>query len=135
MRRKHYRTWAEPLALILHIAYAFVTLGFLLLGLGILQPGMVSPSGALHGWSAGAVGVMTLAVMTRATRGHTGQDLTAAVSTQAIYAFAVTSALARIFAAFDIQRDPMLAVSAIAWCLAFGGFLIVYGPLLVRPRR
>jgi uncharacterized protein involved in response to NO len=130
LRRTHYRTWAEPLALILHIAYAFIPLGFLLLGLGILQPGMVSPSGALHGWTAGAVGVMT-----RATRGHTGQDLTAAVPMQAIYAFAVTSALARIFAAFDIQREPMLAVSATAWCLAFGGFLIVYGPFIVRPRR
>lgn len=130
-----YRTWAEPLVLILHIAYAFVPLGFLLLGLGILQPGMVSPTGALHGWTAGAIGIMTLAVMTRATRGHTGQELTAEVPTQAIYAFAVTSALARIFAAFGILRDPMLTVSATAWCLAFGGFLIVYGPLLVRSRQ
>lgn len=130
-----YRTWAEPLVLILHIAYAFVPLGFLLLGLGILQPGMVSPTGALHGWTAGAIGIMTLAVMTRATRGHTGQELTAAVPTLAIYALAITSALARIVAAFGILRDPMLTVSATAWCLAFGGFLIVYGPLLVRRRR
>jgi uncharacterized protein involved in response to NO len=130
-----YRTWAEPLVLILHIAYAFVPLGFLLLGLGILQPGMVSPTGALHGWTAGAIGLMTLAVMTRATRGHTGQDLTAAVPTQAIYALAITSTLARIVAAFGILRDPMLTVSATAWCVAFGGFLVVYGPLLVRSRQ
>jgi uncharacterized protein involved in response to NO len=130
-----HRTWSEPLVLILHIAYAFIPLGFLLLGLGILQPGMVSPTGAVHGWTAGAIGVMTLAVMTRATRGHTGQELTAKAPTQAIYALAVTSALARIVAAFDIHRDPMLAVSATAWCLAFGGFLFVYGPLLVRSRH
>jgi uncharacterized protein involved in response to NO len=130
-----YRTWAEPLVLTLHIAYAFVPLGFLLLGLGILQPGIVSPTGALHGWTAGAIGIMTLAVMTRATRGHTGQELTAAVPTQVIYALAVTSALARIVAAFGILRDPMLTVSATAWCLAFGGFLVVYGPLLVRSRQ
>ncbi|OYW55558.1 MAG: short-chain dehydrogenase [Hyphomicrobium sp. 32-62-53] len=130
-----YRTWAEPLVLILHIAYAFVPLGFLLLGLGILQPGMVSPTGALHGWTAGAIGIMTLAVMTRATRGHTGQELTAAVPTQVIYALAITSALARIVAAFGILRDPMLTVSATAWCLAFAGFLVVYGPLLVRSRQ
>jgi uncharacterized protein involved in response to NO len=78
---------------------------------------------------------MTLAVMTRATLGHTGQELSARAPTQAIYALAITSALTRIVAAFDVLRDPMLAISAGAWCLAFGGFLIVYGPLLVRPRR
>jgi uncharacterized protein involved in response to NO len=135
LRWTGHRTSAEVLVLILHVAYAFVPLGFLLLGMSILKPGMVSPTGALHGWTAGAIGLMTLAVMTRATRGHTGQQLTAAPPTQVIYLLAVTSALARIVAAFDMLRDPMLVVSASAWCLAFGGFLIVYGPLLVRPRR
>jgi uncharacterized protein involved in response to NO len=78
---------------------------------------------------------MTLAVMTRATLGHTGQGLSANVATQAIYALAVTAALARICAAFDLLREPMLAVSAAAWFLAFAGFAIVYGPLLGRRRK
>jgi uncharacterized protein involved in response to NO len=129
------RTLAEPLVFILHVAYAFVPLGFLLLAMGIVRPDIVAPTGALHGWTAGAIGVMTLAVMTRATLGHTGQGLVATTATQAIYALAVTAALARISAAFDLLRDPMLAVSAAAWFLAFAGFAVVYGPLLTRPRK
>jgi uncharacterized protein involved in response to NO len=130
-----YRAWAEPLVLILHIAFAFVPLGFALVGLGIFQAGLISSTGALHGWTAGAIGVMTLAVMTRAMRGHTGGELVAAAPTQAIFALAITSALARIVAACDILYTPMLAVSSVAWCLAFAGFLFVYGPLLVLSRR
>jgi uncharacterized protein involved in response to NO len=129
------RTLSEPLVFILHVAYAFVPLGFLLLALSIERPDIVAPTGALHGWTAGAIGVMTLAVMTRATLGHTGQGLSANVPTQAIYALAVTAALARICAAFDLLREPMLAVSAAAWFLAFAGFAIVYGPLLARRRK
>jgi len=129
-----HRTSAERLVLILHVAYAFVPVGFLLLALGILRPDIVLPSGALHAWTTGAIGVMTLAVMTRASLGHTGQPLTATRPIELIYLAAVLAALARIAAAFDILRDPMLHVSATAWVLAFGGFVIVYAPLLLQRR-
>ena len=128
------RTLAEPLVLVLHIAYAFVPVGFLLLALGIWAPGIVAPSGALHGWTAGAVGLMTLAVMTRASLGHSGRPLTATRPIQLIYAAAILAALARITAAFGIMREPMLHVSASAWVLAFVGFVVVYAPLLVMRR-
>jgi uncharacterized protein involved in response to NO len=71
------RTVTEPLVLILHVAYAFVPIGFLLLALAILTPWLVPPTGAVHGWTAGAIGIMTLAVMTRASLGHTGRSLKA----------------------------------------------------------
>jgi uncharacterized protein involved in response to NO len=103
--------------------------------MGIIRPDIVAPTGAVHGWTAGAIGVMTLAVMTRATLGHTGQELTATSGTKAIYALAVTAALARIFAAFDLLRDTMLVVSAATWFLSFVAFAIVYGPLLASPRK
>jgi uncharacterized protein involved in response to NO len=126
------RTTAEPLVLVLHIAFAFVPVGFLLLALGILRPDVVAPTGALHGWTIGAIGLMTLAVMTRASLGHTGQPLTATQPIQLIYALAITAALARIVAAFDILREPMLYLAATAWVLAFLGFVVVYAPLLAR---
>ncbi len=126
------RTGAEPLVLILHIAYAFVPAGFILLALGILRPDIVMPSGALHGWTTGAIGTMTLAVMTRASLGHTGQPLVATRPIQLIYAAVVASALARILAAFDVLREPMLHLSATAWVAAFLGFVVVYAPLLMR---
>ncbi len=128
------RTVAEPLVLILHLAYAFVPIGFFLLALGIVRPDVVAPSGALHGWTAGAIGTMTLAVMTRASLGHTGRPLTATRQIQFIYLAVIVSALARISAAFDLLREPMLHLSATAWVAAFGGFVIAFGPLLLRRR-
>jgi uncharacterized protein involved in response to NO len=128
------RTTAEPLVLILHLAYAFVPIGFLLLALGIVAPEIVGPSGAIHGWTIGAIGVMTLAVMARASLGHTGQPLTATRPILLIYVAAVVAAVARITAAFGVFREAMLHVSATAWVIAFAGFVIVYAPLLARRR-
>ena len=128
------RTAAEPLVLILHVAYAFVPIGFLLLAPAILAPWLVAPTGALHGWTAGAIGLMTLAVMTRASLGLTGRPFTATRPIKFIYAAAFVAALARIVAAFDVLREPMLHISATAWVLAFGGFVVVYAPLLARRR-
>ena len=128
------RTVAEPLVLILHVAYAFVPLGFFLLPLGINWPEIVSPTGALHAWTIGAIGIMTLAVMTRASLGHTGRPLTASRPIQFIYVAALIAVLARLVAAFGLLREPMLHLSASAWVLAFTGFVIVYAPVLTRPR-
>lgn len=128
------RTAAEPLVLILHVGYAFVPAGFLLLAGAILAPDVISQSGAVHGWTAGAIGVMTIAVMTRASLGHTGQELTATAGIRAIYVSVVLSALARVVAAFGLWRTGMLDLAAVTWVLAFGGFVAVYAPLLLRRR-
>jgi uncharacterized protein involved in response to NO len=129
-----YRTWPEPLVLVLHAGYAFVPAGFLLVALGIAAPALLLPTGAVHGWTAGAIGLMTLAVMTRASLGHTGRPLTATLPIQLIYLCALTAAAARIAAAFDVARTPLLSLSATAWVAAFAGFAIVYWPLLTRAR-
>jgi uncharacterized protein involved in response to NO len=121
--------------MVLHAAFAFVPLGFALVALGIVRPDLVTPTGALHAWTTGAIGLMTLAVMTRASLGHTGRPLTATPDIQAIYVAAGVSAIARLAAAFGLLREPMLYVSATAWVLAFVGFVIVYAPLLLQPRR
>jgi uncharacterized protein involved in response to NO len=128
------RTAAEPLVLVLHVAYAFVSAGFGLVALAILAPSLIAPSAAVHGFTAGAIALMTLAVMTRASLGHTGRPLTASPPIQAIYAAALIAALARIAAAFDVLREPMLHLSAAAWVMAFGGFVVVYWPLLAQRR-
>jgi uncharacterized protein involved in response to NO len=128
------RTAAEPLVLILHVAYAFVPIGFFLAALAIVRPDLIALSGAVHGWTTGAIGLMTLAVMTRASLGHTGRPLTATRPIQFIYLAAVIAALARIAVGFDILREPMLHLSAAAWVAAFGVFVIVYTPLLALPK-
>ena len=130
-RWQGWRTRAEPLVLVLHAAYAFVPLGALLLGAAILAPEEISSASVQHVWMAGALGLMTLAVMTRATLGHTGGDLTAGPGTVAIYSALLGSVVAR---ALSFGGTDLLALSAVLWIAAFGGFAWFYGPLLLRPR-
>ncbi len=134
-RWKGYRTFAEPLVTVLHAGYVFVPAGFLLLALSLAFPGRVSTVAAVHAWTAGAIGVMTLAVMTRASLGHTGHALTASPAVMAIYTAAAGAALARIAAAFGIEPQTMLHLAAAGWVMAFGGFAVVFGPMLAMPRR
>jgi uncharacterized protein involved in response to NO len=75
-------------------------------------------------------GVMTLAVMSRATLGHTGQRLTASTATQLICAAIIVAALARIAAIDSTHIAPLLHVAAFAWAAAFLGFSISFGQLL-----
>ena len=79
--------------------------------------------------------VAKLAVMTRASLGHTGRELSASVGTQAVYALVVAGALARICASIEPDWSaPLLLVSGVLWAAAFGGFAVLYGPVLCRPR-
>ncbi|MGP1394001.1 MAG: NnrS family protein [Inquilinaceae bacterium] len=128
-----YRTLAEPLVTVLHAGYAFLPLGALALAFEILAPGSFGMAGAQHLWMAGAIGLMTLAVMTRATLGHTGQALTAGPGTIIIYAALVLSVLARVAAGlWPHLSGPLHTVAGLGWITAFGGFAVVYGPALLR---
>jgi len=128
-------TTAEPLLLILHIGYAWLVLGAGLLGASMLDD-FVPRSAAVHALTAGAIGTMILAVMTRATRGHTGRDLTADRVTSLIYILVNLAAVTRVTAAFITAWTlPLLIASACFWVAAFGGFLLRYGPMLLGPRE
>jgi uncharacterized protein involved in response to NO len=126
------RDW---LALVLHLAYAFIPLGFLLLGAANLLAEPAMPGAAAHAWGVGAVGLMTLAVMSRATLGHTGRQLRASPGTVVVYLLVIAAALARIGAAFPSGFDTaLLHVAAVAWVGAFAGFAVIYGPMMLGPR-
>jgi uncharacterized protein involved in response to NO len=128
------RTLRDRLVLVLHVGYAFVPLGFLLSSAAALD--LVAVSAGVHAWTVGAAGTMTLAVMTRASLGHTGNALIASAMTQIIYAAVVTAALARIGASlFPVWSEPLLELTVLAWCLAFFGFAASFGPLLVGKKR
>ena len=130
------RCAAEPLVWVLHLAYAFVPVGALALGGAILFPASLSPAAAQHLWMAGGIGLMTLAVMTRATLGHTGQALTAGRGTTVLYLAVILAVLARLGAGLvPGSADLLLALSALGWIAGFGGFALLYGGLLWRPRR
>ena len=128
------RTIADRLVLILHVGFAFVPLGFLLNALAAI--GGIAPSAGVHAWTVGAIGIMTLAVMSRATLGHTGQPLSASPGLQAVYAVVAIAALARIAAAvLPDWSMALLHLAAFAWAVAFLGFAGLYAPLLCLPKR
>ncbi|WP_395714060.1 NnrS family protein [Reyranella sp.] len=128
------RTIADRLVLILHVGFAFVAIGFALSAFAAL--GLAPPSAGIHAWTTGAIGLMTLAVMSRASLGHAGRALTAAPSLQAIYAMAAVAAITRIAAALLPEAGGILLhLAAFAWAIAFLGFSLLYAPLLCRPKR
>jgi uncharacterized protein involved in response to NO len=127
--------WREPLVLVLHLGYAFVPLGFLLGAVVIFEPHTLAGTAAMHSWTVGAIGIMTLAVMMRATRGHTGHELTASALTIATYAAVITASILRIVAgALPQANGGLIELAGIAWIAAFCLFLLEYAPMLLRPR-
>ena len=127
-------TIGEPLLLVLHVGYAWLALGLMLLGLDRLVE-FLPATAALHALTVGAIGTMTLAVMTRASLGHTGRTLAAGPVTQTIYILITLAALLRIGSPLAGDRaELLLALAGAAWSGAYGLFALFYGAVLVRPR-
>ncbi|MFC3070234.1 NnrS family protein [Phenylobacterium soli] len=133
-RWRGWLAWKEPLVTVLHLGYGWLGAGLLLLGLSALT-GEVPRTAGVHALTAGAVGVMTLAVMTRASRGHTGRPLTADRATQAIFLLVNLAAVSRVAAPFlPTMQVGLLSLSAALWTLAFASFAGAYGKMLLTPR-
>lgn len=131
------RTMAEPLVAVLHLGYLFVPVGALGGAAEILSGrALVGAGAAQHLWMAGGIGLMTLAVMTRATLGHTGRDLTAGPGTTAIYGALVAAVLLRVAAgAWPPVASVLNSLAGASWIAAFAGFTAIYAPMLLRPRK
>jgi len=129
------RTWREPLLAMLHVAYLFVPLGFLAVSIAVLRPGLLPPATAGHVWLAGAVGLMTVAVMARASLGHTGRPLSANAIHVLVFAAILTAVLARLLAGLLPGEVWLLHVAATAWIVGFGGFGLAFAPVLLARRR
>ncbi len=123
----------EPLLFVLHIGMGWLAVGFLLEGAAILLA-PADASIALHAWTVGAIGTMTLAVMSRAALGHSGLPLTADRALVAMFAIVSLAALARLSTGLlPVAPDLLLGLAAGAWALAFLLFLYRFAGLLVRP--
>jgi uncharacterized protein involved in response to NO len=124
-------TLSEPIVLVLHLGYAWLAASLVLLGLAALVPGVVPASMALHALTAGAVGTMTLAVMTRASLGHTGRAIEADPAIVAIYALVTLGAVLRVAAPFGGGWYlAILSVGGGLWSAAFLLFAIRFAPVL-----
>lgn len=123
-------TLREPL-LILHFGYVWLLAGFTLLGLAAWMPSLTTT--AIHAFTVGAMGIMILAVMTRASLGHTKRELTAGSGTLTVYILVLVAAVARVIAPFlETGYAAALDLAGGAWIAAFALFVALYLPLYVR---
>ncbi|ESR23430.1 NnrS family protein [Lutibaculum baratangense] len=136
LRWRGLATQSEPLLAVLHVAFLTVPLGFVLVGTSALSP-VVDAQSAVHVWTAGTFGLITLAVMTRASRGHSGHPLTAGRLELSVFALVIVGAAARVASPYagGIALD-LLNVAGLAWAGAYLAFAAGYARmLLVRPAR
>jgi uncharacterized protein involved in response to NO len=136
MRLWLWRGWhtrAEPLLWILHVAYAWIVVA---LALKALSPLVGLPATAwVHALATGAIGTLIIGVMTRVAMGHTARPLRLLPYAIVLYAAVLIAAVLRTAAAIGIATPPaVLMVAAAAWALAFGGYAVLYWPVLSRPR-
>ena len=135
LRWKGWAIIAEPLMWVLHLGYAWLVFALLLIGLAGLTP-VVPAAAAIHALTTGAFGTMILAVMTRASLGHSGRELTATPGTTVIFVLITLAAASRVAAPFlNDQSLAAMSLSAIAWTAAYGLFTVLYFPVLTRPRQ
>jgi len=128
------RTLSNPLLLVLHIFYAFIPTGFLTLAVGMWFDLPQVNVAALHVFGIGAVGGMTIAVMVRASLGHTGRTLASSGILNLAMAMVGISMALRVTGAIWPEYDWAITGSALAWIVAFGLFAFKVGPWLLVPR-
>ena len=129
-----WRTLAAPLVWILHAAYAWIVLHLALRGMSELQ--LLAGSYATHALTTGAIGGLTLGMMIRTARGHTGRPLAADRFEIAMFALVQVAAVVRVFGGIAFPGLYMMSVqlSGLLWAAAFGLFTIRYWPVLTRSR-
>lgn len=137
MRLGRWQSWQtadERLVLVLHLAYAAIPAGFV--AVALVPSGLLDAASALHVFTVGAIGLMTLAIMSRATRGHTGLPLTAPPLTATSYGLLIAAALLRPGALLVPDRyTSLISLSGLCWMLAFALYLVEYAPALLARRK
>ncbi|MFB4376038.1 NnrS family protein [Agrobacterium sp. CR_3] len=134
IRWRGWTTWPEQVLVVLHVAYAFIPAGFITMALAALD--VMDTRSVLHVFTVGVIGCMMLAVMTRASLGHTGRKLAASRVTIAAYVALIACALLRPAAEFfPGAMMHLYACSALFWIVGFGLFCVEYGAILMRERK
>jgi uncharacterized protein involved in response to NO len=130
-----FRTRGEAILWVLHVGYAWLPIGLALKALWLLG-GVSLAMKWQHALAMGVFGTMILAVMTRASLGHTGRPLAVSRATTVAYVLLTAAVLVRVFGAAVWPERYLLAVSiaGLGWAASFLVYLAVYAPILVGPR-
>jgi uncharacterized protein involved in response to NO len=128
------RIWYVPLLWILYAGYGWIILGFILTALSAYS--LVLPSLALHAFTIGGIGVLTLGMMARVSLGHTGRALKASNAMAFAFILINLAALLRVLLPIALPNwyDILIYGSTLFWLAAFSLFMFVYAPILSTPR-
>jgi uncharacterized protein involved in response to NO len=128
---------SDALVFVLHAGFGLAAAGFLAAAASAFFPAALPYDAALHVWSIGAAGMMTLAMMTRATLGHSGQPLAASRWAKAAYLLVAAALALRLALSLAPPRfeTALFHAAACAWVLAFAAFLWDYWPMLAREPK
>jgi uncharacterized protein involved in response to NO len=130
-----HKTFDQPILWIIHLGYAWLVIGLAAKGMAILS-GWFSETTTQHVLTIGAIGSMTMGVMSRAALGHTGRPLVVAPAITAAYVLVSLAALARVAGPVLLPslETQTVALAGVLWCVAYAIFTVVYWPMLTRPR-
>lgn len=133
-RWRGFATTSNPLLFVLHAAYAWLPVGYALLGSAVFG-WLFTPTAALHALTMGAIGSMVLAVTSRVALGHTGRPLQASRATVLAYWLLMIAVLIRVLGPLTGKSYLlMIDLSAAGWMLAFAIFVWVYWPILTHSK-
>lgn len=132
-----WRPWQSlkiPILFVLHIAYLFLPIGFLLQGFEVL--GWIGASIPIHVFSIGCIGLFIIGMINRVSLGHTGRPIKASKLMILAYILVLLALLVRTLLVFLVPGQLLLWIrlSGSLWSMAFAIFLFVIGPKLFKPR-
>jgi uncharacterized protein involved in response to NO len=130
---RSFGTRGAPILWVLHLGYAWIAVGLILSGAAVLIPEMPTSAGT-HALGVGAIGTLTLGMMSRVALGHTGRALVVRSPIVWAYGLVTLAAAVRVAAAFFPAQFVLLIIAGLAWASAFAMFAAIYWPILVRPR-
>jgi len=136
-RLRGWMVWAaltQPLLAVLLAGYAWLVVGFVLLA--VAYSGYISTMLAFHAFTVGGIGVLTLGMMARVALGHTGRSLRASPLVTLAFILVNIAAIVRVAGPLLTLRYTQAVITAAGalWITSFVLFLVVYIPILVRPR-
>jgi uncharacterized protein involved in response to NO len=128
------KIWYVPLLWVLYVGYGWIIFGFALTALSAYT--MIQPSLALHAFTIGGIGTLTLGMMARVALGHTGRALRASNAIAFAFMLINVAAFFRVVLpiAFPNWYQTLIYGSTLAWFVAFLLFIFVYGPIMVSQR-
>lgn len=135
LRWQSFKTLDQPIVWVMHLGYLWLVIGFVLKASALLGDS-ISEISAIHALTVGAVGTMTIGIMTRAALGHTGRFIQASPAVTTAYIMMTVAAIVRVGGPAlipDYYNETML-ISGVLWIGLYLCLAVVFWPILTRPR-